>query len=138
MTRELLHAWLDESPEHTRVFQEEGLILDATEEICEALEKHGLSRSNLADRLGTSNAYVTQLLNGNRNMTLRTFASIAFALDMVPRIELKEQISGTKWTVSGEQAVLFPEKTAYLPRGNMTAANDDCWSIPQLLIRDAA
>ena len=138
MTRELLHEWLDESPERSRVFLEEGLILDATEAICEALEENGISRANLADRLGTSNAYVTQLLNGSRNMTLRTFASIAFALEMVPRIELKEQISGTKWMVSGEQAVYVRGTTAYLSRGNMTAANDDSWSIPQVLIRDAA
>ena len=138
MTREFLHEWLDESPERSRVFLEEGLILDATEAICEALEENGISRANLADRLGTSNAYVTQLLNGSRNMTLRTFAGIAFALEMVPRIELKEKISGTKWMVSGEQAVFFRGTTAYLPRGNMTAANDDCWSIPQVLIRDAA
>ena len=48
MTKELLHEWLDESPERSRVFIEEGLILDATEAICEALEKQGMSRANLA------------------------------------------------------------------------------------------
>ena len=138
MTRELLHEWLDESPERSRLFLEEGLILDATEVICEALEKQSMSRANLADRLGTSNAYVTQLLNGSRNMTLRTFASIAFALDMTPKIELKEHISGTKWKELGEHDMLFRRTTGYLSYGNVTAVNSDNWSTPQLLIRDAA
>ena len=138
MTRELLHAWLNESPERSRVFLEEGLILDATEAVCEALEKHDISRANLADRLGTSKAYVTQLLNGSRNMTLRTFAGIAFALDMVPQIELKDQNSSVAWEDSMEQAVVIRGRPAFLPRGNLTAANNDNWSIPQLLIKDAA
>ena len=34
------------------------------------------------------NAYITQLLNGSRNMTLRTLSDIAFALDVEPRFEI--------------------------------------------------
>ena len=112
MTRELLHEWLDESPVRPRVFVEEGLILDATEAICETLEKHGMSRANLADRLGESEAYVTQLLNGSSNMTLRTFASIADALDMVPKIELREHASDIKWQESEERPVPIRGKIA--------------------------
>ena len=93
MPRELLNEWLDESREHARAFLEQGLILDATEAICEALEKRQMSKTALADRLGTSKAHVTQLLNGSRNMTLRTFAGIAFALDMIPTMALTERVS---------------------------------------------
>ena len=96
MTRELLTEWLDESPVHARAFLEEGLILDATEAICTAMEKRRMSKAALASRLGTSKAYVTQLLKGNRNMTLRTFASIAFALNMTPEMALKEDVASSK------------------------------------------
>ena len=96
MTRELLTEWLDESPEHSRAFLEEGLILEATEAICAAMEKRCMSKAVLAGRLGTSKAYVTQLLKGNRNMTLRTFASIAFALNMTPEMALKEDTANSK------------------------------------------
>ena len=96
MTRELLTEWLDESPEHARAFLEEGLILETTEAICAAMEKRCMSKAALANRLGTSKAYVTQLLKGNRNMTLRTFASIAFALNMTPEMALKEDIACSK------------------------------------------
>ena len=95
MTRELLTEWLDESPEHSRAFLEEGLILEATEAICAAMEKRCMSKAALAGRLGTSKAYVTQLLKGNRNMTLRTFASIAFALNMTPVMALREEIASS-------------------------------------------
>ena len=96
MTRELLTEWLDESPEHSRAFLEEGLILEATEAICAAMEKRGMSKAVLAGRLGTSKAYVTQLLNGNRNMTLRTFARIAFALNLTPEMALKEDLASSR------------------------------------------
>ena len=96
MTRELLTEWLDKSPEHSRAFLEEGLILEATEAICAAMEKRRMSKAVLAGRLGTSKAHVTQLLKGNRNMTLRTFASIAFALNMTPEMALKEDIASAK------------------------------------------
>ena len=93
MAKELINEWLDESREHSCAFLEEGLILDATEAICEALEKRHVTKATLAGRLGTSKAHVTQLLNGSRNMTLRTFAAIAFALDMTPTIALSESVS---------------------------------------------
>ncbi len=93
MAGDLPNEWLDESAEHSRAYLEEGLILETTEAICEALEKRQLSKADLASRLGTSKAHVTQLLNGGRNMTLRTFAGIAFALDMIPAMALKERAS---------------------------------------------
>lgn len=45
------------------------------------------NKAQLAERLGKSKAYVTQVLSGSRNMTLRTLADFAFALGF--RVELK-------------------------------------------------
>lgn len=87
---DLLSQWLGESPENRLAFLEEGLILDATETIFKAMEKRGMTKAALAEQLGSSKAHVTQLLNGSRNMTLRTFARIAFSLDMAPSVELED------------------------------------------------
>ena len=87
---DLLSQWLGESPENRLAFMEEGLILDATETVFKAMEERGMSKAALAEQLGSSKAHVTQLLNGSRNMTLRTFARIAFSLDMAPSVELKD------------------------------------------------
>ena len=64
-----------------RLLAQEILILDATETVCEWLAAEGLSRADLANRLGRSPAYVSQLLNGSRNMTLRTLADMAHVLN---------------------------------------------------------
>jgi transcriptional regulator with XRE-family HTH domain len=59
----------------------ERLILDTTELILELMERDGVTRKQLADRIGKSKGHVSQLLNGDRNMTLRTLAEIGFALN---------------------------------------------------------
>ena len=75
-----IDKWVNESEENRRLFAEEGLILEVTESIWEALERRGWSKAQLAEALHTSRANVTQLLTGSRNMTLRTLANIAFVL----------------------------------------------------------
>ena len=56
------------------------LIMEVTETLCELLEKEKISRKELADRLGKSKGFVSQLLNGGRNLTLRTVADILHVL----------------------------------------------------------
>jgi transcriptional regulator with XRE-family HTH domain len=63
-----------------RLVAQESLILETTEEICRILETENISRSELARRLGKSKGFVTQVLSGERNMTLNTAADFAFAL----------------------------------------------------------
>lgn len=66
--------------EFDRLLNQERVILDATELILELLERNGLNRADLAERLGKSRGFVSQLLNGSRNMTLRTLSDIFGAL----------------------------------------------------------
>ena len=66
--------------EFRRLFAQEDLILEVTEKLCELLEKEKISRKELADRLGKSKGFVSQLLNGGRNLTLRTVADILHVL----------------------------------------------------------
>jgi hypothetical protein len=59
----------------------ESLLLEATETICQRMEALQVSRAELARRLGKSRAAVTQMLEGNANLTIRTLAEVMFALD---------------------------------------------------------
>ena len=61
-------------PEFRKLLAQEELILEVTETICELLENEKVSRKELAERLGKSKGFVSQLLNGGRNLTLRTVA----------------------------------------------------------------
>lgn len=85
---------LGEEREYDRLVAQETLILDATEAICEAMEPEQQSggtvtRKELADRLGCSKGHVTQLLAGDRNLTLRTLADMAGALGRKVRLNLE-------------------------------------------------
>jgi transcriptional regulator with XRE-family HTH domain len=62
------------------LFQQERLILGLAEVICAVMEEQGVSKADLAARLGKSRAYVTQLLDGRANMTLRTLSDVFLAL----------------------------------------------------------
>lgn len=68
------------SKEFSRLVEQETLILEATERIAELLDASELRRKDLAKRLGVSKPFVTQVMSGDRNMTLRTLADLAFAL----------------------------------------------------------
>jgi len=61
-------------------FRLEELILDFTEKIVQKMEEENISRAELARRLGVSRAFVTKLLNGNPNLTIKTMMSIADVL----------------------------------------------------------
>ena len=60
---------------------EEGLILDVTEAISEVMQKEGITKAQLAKRMGRTKGFITQLLSGDRNLTLRTLAGVVDALE---------------------------------------------------------
>lgn len=54
------------------------------------MEKEGLNQSQLARQLGVSKGYVSQVLNGNFNYTLRKLIELSLAVGKVPVIEFKD------------------------------------------------
>lgn len=63
-----------------RLKMQEHLILDVTENFCEILENEGVNRSSLAKIMGKTKGYISQILNGGRNLTLRSMADLAYHL----------------------------------------------------------
>ena len=74
--------------EFLRVYLQESLIFDVTERICEAMKEQNVSRSELARRLNKTKGYVTQVLKGTANLTLRTVSDILFALNRTMDVSL--------------------------------------------------
>lgn len=66
-------------------------IMDVTESICEILETKNVNRQSLAKKMSRTKGYISQLLNGNRNMTLGTLAEITHVLGYVPKIKFEEK-----------------------------------------------
>lgn len=76
-----------------RAFAREELVYNVTEDLLVFLEDSDTSKKELARRLGKSQAYVTQLLSGSRNMTLGTFSDVCFSLGFKPEIKIPVQES---------------------------------------------
>jgi len=72
--------------EDMKFYLQEELILEVTECIAEMMQKKNVSKSNLAKKLGRTKGYITQLLNGNANMTLRTISDVMWALDSTMKV----------------------------------------------------
>jgi transcriptional regulator with XRE-family HTH domain len=58
-----------------------GLVTHLTNEITWHMRERGLTRADLAARMGVSPGRVSQILGGGENLTLRTLAALATALD---------------------------------------------------------
>ena len=65
------------------------IVQGASEVIRALMESRGVSKAELARRVGKSRAYVTQSLGGDRNMTLSTLARFADALNADATVDLK-------------------------------------------------
>lgn len=81
-------------PEFRKLLAQEEFILEVTEIICELLDKDKISRKELADRLGKSKGFISQLLGGGRNLTLRTVADILHVLGY--KVTIKPYKEGKK------------------------------------------
>lgn len=64
----------------------ERLIFNTTEDILLAMQDSGISHTELAKKLGKSKAFVSQILDGTRNMTLKTLADISYALGVDSKV----------------------------------------------------
>ncbi|MBN1424512.1 helix-turn-helix transcriptional regulator [Candidatus Fermentibacteria bacterium] len=67
---------MEETPE----YHAEIAAIGFTESLCALMAERGVSRAELARRLGTSQAYVTKILRGDANFTLTTMIRLVRAL----------------------------------------------------------
>jgi transcriptional regulator with XRE-family HTH domain len=115
---------------------EERLIVAVTEAVSEEMERKGVTKTALAEALGCSKAHVSKLLGGSRNMTLRTLAAIACALDVEPSFGLVSSGEDRRADDDGWETdpKLVGKVVRLCPRSEVTeiAANDDeGWSQPR-------
>lgn len=71
---------LKDAPAESRHFVRDMAMLTVTAAIIQEMESQGVTRTQLAERVGCTKAFISQVLNGSRNMTLRTIADLAWAL----------------------------------------------------------
>ena len=86
------------------------LVTQLTNEITWHMRERGLTRADLAARMGVSPGRVSQILGGGENLTLRTLAALSTALDARFDIELGTLKSGDSYRSRGTaQAEAAPD-----------------------------
>lgn len=103
------------------------------------MSNHNLNRTQLAERLGVSKGYVSQLLNGDYDHKLSKLVELSLAFGFVPKIEfqsLQEAItedrfeySLPKWhadikytTAQHSKVTFFADKDDFFSEDNFKAA----------------
>jgi len=101
------------------------LVTQLTNEINWHMHQRGLTRADLAGRMGVSPGRVSQVLSGGENLTLRTLASLATALDgrfelsLRPREPVADsghgdtRLTATAATAPEPQMPSFPQASAF-------------------------
>ena len=74
--REVLRWMADvyATEEGRRLIDRERVWVEATETLCIVMEEQGVTGAELARRLGVSPAWISQMLSGERNLTLGTLS----------------------------------------------------------------
>lgn len=85
MGKTIVEEFVEDS-DNMRLYQQERAIYEVTEKIEAAMEDRYVGRSELAERLGKSKSWVTQLLDGEANKTIRTVADVFAVLGYEMRI----------------------------------------------------
>ncbi len=73
--------------EYTRLVAEETLCREAHVVLQEAVSQAGVSQKQIAHRLGLSAGRVSQIMSGSENLTLRSFAAVAWAIGLALTID---------------------------------------------------
>src|SRR5258707_7769176 len=112
MSEKTLSTYEELLAEDSAGLRQEELILDATEALARALRSSGLTQSELAARLGKTKGFVSQILGGGKNLTLRTLADVAGALGFKVQIQLQAEEAVNKAPSGSERRPYRAAKAA--------------------------
>jgi transcriptional regulator with XRE-family HTH domain len=80
--------------EDARGLRQEELIVEVTEALARALRTSGLTQAEIANRLGKTKGFVSQIMGGGNNLTLRTLADVAGAIGCRAQVNLVHEAKG--------------------------------------------
>lgn len=69
------------------------------------IEEKKITQKELAQKLGVSNAYMSQIINGNFNFTLKKLIELALAIGKVPVLEFSD--INSYWQLNGVNAKTY-------------------------------
>lgn len=88
------------------ILAEEEFASDIQVSLFTALEASALTRAELAERMGVTKARVSQMLSAGSNLTVRSVARFASALEMMPIFYIAEPSSRPKISECGREILV--------------------------------
>lgn len=98
------------SPHNRRLLREEELIVEVAEALSKVMEEESMTKTELARRLGKTKGFISQLLGGGRNLTLRTIADVADTLGCHVQVTLSRRRERERFEGEG-----FPQTNVTIP-----------------------
>jgi transcriptional regulator with XRE-family HTH domain len=124
MPKTHVEKFIESSPENLRAFYQEQAIFDVTELLERTMRLEGVNRAELATKLKRSKGWVTQLLDGEGNKTIRTIADVLAVLgyqfvpsaEKLPLVEARTEIlvahKSERWDYEFKWEVPASQQTA--------------------------
>lgn len=75
---------------NTIEYKVEDITFNLAVQINDRIKELRINKTELAKRLGVSKSYVSQILNGNNNLTIESIIKIADVIDLQPIIKLSK------------------------------------------------
>jgi transcriptional regulator with XRE-family HTH domain len=80
MTIEVVRAQLD-AARKTFSYRLEKVLFEVAERVCLLMDEHNMARTELAKKMAVTPAYITKLLTGNPNLTIKSLLKLADAFE---------------------------------------------------------
>lgn len=105
--------------------------LDITEAICEAMDELGITRKQLAEKMGTSAAAITKFLNGTANLTLKTLVKFSMCLerDLIVKLKAKPKKRLDPYKLFNREYIDIPLQSTVLTNTDLTDNSPEDWRI---------
>ncbi len=75
---------------HTNGYWVAQIQIELYNQLSDYMKKHHLNRSQLAEKLGVTKGYVSQILNGDFNHRLSTLVDLSLAMGKAPIIQFSD------------------------------------------------
>lgn len=98
--RERIQTQIDEW-QNDPDYEYEVLLLEINRPVSESMNKGNLRNSDVARRLSVSPPFVTRLLRGETNITLKTLVRVANALELKVSIQMRPRTAAARNSAKG-------------------------------------
>lgn len=92
-------------------------------QVSEYMERENINQTELAAKLNVSKGYISQILNGNFNYTLKKLIELCLAIDLVPQIKFTKVEEVIKKDIQLKS--YYENEPIFNGNGNKAANGDD-------------